>query len=381
MRGKRGKTSFAASAAALLALALACGEPLGPLEARWVHVADFPPDVRSINGISAYLSGEEGKEEVGVYAAVERVGAYDALVRCSRYGYAVEFDMNERYGGGSLADVAGYGGCLWASGAKSSAKTTVPFISRKPFGGEWEEVPVPYRPGAAASAVVPLNDADCWFLVDDHYRQGEHRGTLAKYDRGAVTTYENLGEVTVALSLDPGRRGYAAPPRLYAVTSGGAPVKVFITEDAGASWAEETLPPDVVPGFHLSTATAAATAGRDLYIIANLGYEGEAGNYSAVVKRAGPPGGGEYEAAFIGREGPYFKDLTGLAFLHPGYRDYGLGVGTDTTLLFDEGSVYFERLPYGIEFAEVVVSKSHADGFFAVGNNSAFGGWELMYHP
>jgi hypothetical protein len=97
------------------------------------------------------------------------------------------------------------------------------------------------------------------------------------------------------------------------------------------------------------------------------------------VKRTGPPGGGEYEAAFIAREGPYFKGLAGLAFYHPGYRDYGLGVGRATTVLFDEGNVYLERLPYNLEFAGVVASKT--DGFFAVGNNSAFGGWELMYHP
>ncbi len=380
---KRRIKAFAGAALAgtvLLAVALSCGEALEPLDARWVHVADFPPDVQRVNGISAYLSGEEAKEEVGVYAVVERVGAYDALVKCSRYGFSVELDMSEIYDGGSLADVATRGGDIWISGAKVSGGITVPFILRKPYQGEWEEVPVPYRPGAAVSAVVAVNEADCWFLVDDEYRQGTHRGTLHKYSPGGNTTYAALGDVTVVLSVDPGRRGYAAPPRLYAVTRGGEPVKVFVTEDAGASWAEETLPPDVVPGFHLTAATAAATAGGDLYLIVSLGDEGEAANYCAVVKRTtGPPGGGEYEAAFIAREGPYFKGLASLAFYHPGYRYYGLGVGRATTVLFDEGNVYLERLPYNLEFAGVVASKT--DGFLAVGNNMAFGGWELLYHP
>jgi hypothetical protein len=362
-------------------MALSCGEALGPLEPRWVHVADFPPDVLRVNGISPYWSTEEFKEEVGVYAVVERGGAYDALVKCSRYGFSIELEMNERYDGGSLADVASYGGGLWISGAKVSGKIKAPFILRKPYPGEWEEIPVPYRPGAAVSAVVPINEADCWFLVDDHYRPGTHHGTLYKYSRGEVTTYAALGDVTVARAKYPGRRGHAAPPRLYAVTCGGAPAKVFATEDEGASWAEETLPPDVVPGYHLLTATAApaATAGLDLYLIVDLGYEGEAGRYGAVVKRTGPPGSGEYEPVFIATEGPYFADLSSLAFVHPGYRDYGLGVGYRTTVLFDEGNVYLERLPYPLDFAEVVVSET--DGFFAVGNNSAFGGWELMYHP
>jgi hypothetical protein len=361
--------------AALLALLLSCGEPLEPLEARWVHVADFPPDVQWINGISAYWLSEE----VGVYAAVEQRPDSYALVKCSRYGYAVEFDMNERYGGGSLADVSDYGGNLWISGAKASGKTTAPFILRKPYGGEWEEVPVPYRPGAAVSAVVPTNQADCWFLVDGHYRQGTHRGTLNKYSRGEITAYAALGDVTIAQAMDPGRFGYSAPPRLYAVTCGGEPVKVFVTADEGASWAEEALPPDVVPGFRLTAATAAAAAGPDLYLVVSLGDKGEAANYCAVVKRTGPPGGGEYEAAFIAREGPYFKNLASLAFYHPGYRDYGLGVGTATTVLFDEGNVFLERLPYRLEFAEVAAAET--DGFFAVGRNSAFGGWELLYHP
>jgi hypothetical protein len=359
---------------ALVALALSCGEPPGPLEPRWAHVANFPQDIQWVNGISPYWSSEELKEEVGVYAVVERRGAYDALVKCSRYGSSVEFEMNERYGGGSLADVATYGLTIWISGAKVSGEKTAPFILRKPNLGEWEEIPVPPRPGAAVSAVVPINEADFWFLVDDDHWQRTRRGTLAKYARGAVTTYDGFGDVTIVRTLDPGR-----PARLYAVTCRGEAVKVFVTADEGGSWAEETLPPDVVPGHHLLAATAAATAGPDLYLIVDLGYEGEAGNYCAVVRRSGAPGAGEYEAVFIATEGPYFRGLSRLAFLHPGYRDYGLGVGSDTTVLFDEGNVYMERLPYPLEFAEVVVSET--GGFLAVGHNSAFGGWELLYHP
>jgi len=354
---------------------LSCGEPLGPLEPRWAHVADFPPEVSWVNGISAFWDNDG----VGVYAVVERRGGGAALVKCSRYGSSSELEMNERYDGGSLADVATYGLSIWISGAKVSGKISTPFILRKLKPGEWEEIPVPHRPGAAVSAVVPINEADFWFLVDGDSRRGTHEGTLAKYSRGAVTTYDGLGEVTVALSLDPGRRGHQDPPRLYAVTGGGEPVKVFVTADEGASWAEETLPPDVVPGYHLLAATAAATAGPDLYLIADLGYEGEAGRYCAIVKRAGPPGGGEYEAVFIATEGPYFGGISSLAFLHPGYRDYGVGVGNDTTALFDEGNVYLERMPYPLDFDEVVVSAT--SGFLAVGSNRGFGGYELMYHP
>ncbi len=375
---KSPNVGLAALTAAVVAVT-SCGEPLGPAETGWVPVANFPQDVQWVNGISPYWLNETFKEEVGVYAVVERRAAGDALVKCSRYGLSTEFEMNERYDGGSLADVATYGFSIWISGAKVSGKISTPFILRKLKPGEWQEIPVPHRPGAAVSAVVPINEADFWFLVDDHYRRGTHEGTVAKYSGGAVTTYEGLGEVTAALSLDPGRRGHQEPPRLYAVTRGGEPAKVYVTADEGASWAEEPLPPDVVPGYHLLAATAAAAAGPDLYLIVDLGYEGEAGRYGAVVKRTGPPGAGKYEAVFVAPHGPYFGGLASLAFLHPGYRDYGLGVGSDTTVLFDEGSVFLERMPYRLEFSEVVLSET--SGFLAVGNNMAFGGWELMYHP
>jgi hypothetical protein len=347
---------------------------LGPLQARWVHVADFPADISWVNAISPYWF-----DEVGVYAVAKRNDTY-VLTKCSRHEFSTEFDMSERYDGGWLADVAGYGLSVWISGAKVSGKITAPFVLRKPNLGEWKEIPVPYRPGATVSAVVPVNESDCWFLVDDGYRRGTHEGTLAKYSRGAVTTYEGFGNVTVALAADPGRRGRVAPSRLYAVTSGeGEPIRVFITADEGATWAEEMLPPDVAPGHSVRSARAGATAGFDLYLILGLGREGEMGTYDAVVKRTGPPGRAEYAPVFIAPEGPHFHGLASLAFLHPGYRDYGLGVGSDTTVLFDEGNVYLERLPYRLKFNEVVLSET--SGFLAVGMNEAFGGYELLYHP
>ncbi len=367
---KRRNVALLAVTAAVIGV-MNCGEPLGPLEARWVNVADFPPDISRVNAISPFWLNEE----VGVYAVAERRGAYDALVKCSRHGFSTEFEMNERYDDGCLADVAGYGGSVWISGAKVSGKITAPFVLRKPNLGEWKEIPVPYHPGAAVSAVVPINESDCWFLIDDRYGRGTHEGTLAKYAGGAVTTYEGFGDVTVVRTVDPGR-----PERLYAVTCGGEPVKVFVTADEGASWAEETLPRDVVRGHSVRSASAATAAGPDLYVILGLGHEGEiGGTYSAVVKRTGPPGVGEYAVAFLAPPGPYFAGITSMAFIHPGYRSYGIGVGSDTTVLFDEGNVYLERLPYRLKFNEVVLSA--AGGFLSVGMNEAFGGYELLYHP
>jgi hypothetical protein len=246
--------------------------------------------------------------------------------------------------------------------------------------GGWTEVQLTGYSEWAISTVITINRDDCWVLLDDCYYSGDHDGLLAKYTGGELKVYNELGPVT---AIYPYTR--YSPMTLYAVSyaqGGYAPgelPKVYISADGGASWAEETLPEDIVQGREISRAYAGGGFGPDVYILAECG-----NNAWAVIRRTGAPGAGEYELAFLAYGGPYFTTLNSIAFRNPhspprGVSADGVAVGRETSVVFDEGNVYLEKLPYALDLSRVI--PYGGNGFFAVGKNEAFGGYELLYHP
>jgi hypothetical protein len=386
MGGNRGMRRAAtralwAGGVAVLIL-LSCGEPLEPREAGWVTVARFP--LKGDSGVnSIYTRG--GTIWAAVYEETDPGQVTRAkIVTYDEGEFAVEYESPPEYEYAELADIAfdRTGDRGWAVGIKGEENNPYAplLLAYDPRAEEWKERNVEGFGEVAFCAALPISNDGVWVLVDDHYLPGDRDGLLTKYSAGRFNVYENLGPVT---AIYPYTR--YSPQTLYAVSyaqNGYAPgelPKVYISANRGASWAQETIPADVVRGRVISRAFAGAGYGPDAYILAECG-----NNAWAVIRRSGGPGAGEYELAFLGHGGPYFNTLNGIAFRDPhspprGISVDGVAVGRETSVLFDEGNVYLEKLPYALDLTRVVLYGG--SGFFAIGKNEAFGGWELLYHP
>ncbi len=359
-----------------------CGEPLGPLEPGWVTVGVFPLESHSgVNSICA--KGGPVWAVAYEYVYPEQVTRAKIISYADRQ-FLVEYESPPEYEYAELADIAfvRYGEKGWAVGQRKEEKGPFkPFmLVYEPKSHEWKEKDVEGFNGAAFCKVIPINDEEIWVLIDDNYYSGDHDGLLAKYTGGELKVYNDLGPVT---AVYPYTR--YSPITLYAVSyaqDGYAPgelPKVYISADDGASWAEETFPEDLMQGREISRAYAGAGFGPDVYILAECG-----NNAWAVIRRTGPPGAGEYELAFLAHAGPYLTTLHSIAFRKPhspprGISVDGVAVGRETSVVFDEGNVYLEKLPYALDLSRVI--SYGGNGFFAVGKNEAFGGYELLYHP
>ena len=369
-------------AAALLALALSCGEPLGPLEVGWVTVARFPLEGNSgVNSI--YTKGGIIRAAVYEYVYPEQV-TRAKIMTYAEGEFGVEYESPPEYGHAELADIAFEfkGNQGWAVGIKREANEPAGplLLAYDPRTEEWNEEDVEGFGEVVFSAVLPINPDEFWVLVDDNYYSGDRDGLLAKYSDGRFNVYDNLGPVT---AIYPYTR--YSPTTLYAVSYAengygpGESAKVYISADEGATWAEETFPEDLMQGREISRAYAGAGFGPDVYILAECDY-----GAWAVIRRTGPPGAGEYELAFLAHGGPYLTALSNIAFRNPdspprGISVDGVAVGRETSVVFDEGNVYLEKLPYALDLTRIVLYGGN--GFFATGKNEAFGGWELLYHP
>ena len=366
---------------------LSCGEPLAPVEPGWVTVGVLPLESRSgVNSI--YARGGP------VWAVAYEYVYPGPVTRAKIISYAdrqflVEYESPPEYEYAELADIAfvRYGEKGWAVGGKSENNEWGPYMLKYDYvlayDGRalgWKEVRLDGFRERALSAVMPINDEEIWVLIDDNYYSGDHDGLLAKYTGGEFKVYNELGPVT---AVYPYTR--YSPMTLYAVSyaqGGYAPgelPKVYISADGGASWAEETLPEDIVQGREISRAYAGGGFGPDVYILAECGNDAW-----AVIRRTGAPGAGEYELAFLAYGGPYFTTLNSIAFRNPhspprGVSADGVAVGRETSVVFDEGGVYLEKLPYALDLSNAI--SFGGNGFFAVGKNQAFGGYELLYHP
>jgi|GEM_PF-1920697 len=382
MRSKYIKTSFLALVVAALLGLVRCGEPLEPQEAGWVTVARFPLE-RNAGVNSIYTNGYTIWAAVYEYVYPEQV-TRTKIMTYAEGEFRVEYESPPEYKFADLADIAfeRSGDKGWAVGQKREGEgSSKPFVLvYEPRAREWKEEDVTGLDEAAFSKVMPINDKEIWVLIDHSYHSGDHEGLLAKYSNGELNVFKALGPVT---AIYPYTR--YSPMTLYAVSyarDGYAPgelPKVYISADAGASWAEETFPEDLMQGRVISRAYAGGAFGPDLYILIECGNNGW-----GVVRRTGAPGVGEYELAFLAYGGPYLTALNSIAFRNPhspprGISADGVTVGRDTSVVFDEGTVYLEKLPYALDLTAVVLYGGN--GFFAVGKNEAFGGWELLYHP
>jgi len=374
---------FLGTAAALVALALSCGEPLGPLEPRWAKFDGFPAGC-NVLALSASPWGD------GTLRAVARNAEYKyVILKYFRGEFTEEYVCPYEYDQAWVADVAFGGSQGWAVGGKRRGNVRVPLVLR--YGGAdagWLELEMPAGAEGVVSAAYPTAaDRAVWFLIDKDYDEGEflmnglRKGTLARYSQGELKFYEKLGRVTAALSSDPRAAGvvYAVSCPLKEYSEGEEAV-IFVSGDNGGTWAEEKLRRDHLLGYEINWVRAVGVDSADLYLLAGL----EPHGFMGLIKRTGAPGVGVYGLVFLARYGPYFNELRGMAFHDPtGSTAAGgaeaVAVGDETCVVRCDGRFYQEVLPYPVTMTSVTYAGG--TGFWATARNKVIGGYELWYHP
>jgi hypothetical protein len=367
--------AVAASALAgsfLLALALSCGEALGPEPPAWVTRATFPEGTGQIGGLAAdSLRGY-------VYAAAGGKGS-SVIWRYDGRGFSEDYAPPYEYGEAWLTDIAYAGSVGWAAGGKVAGGEDSPYLIRNFSRSEWLEVPLATNTRGSISAVQPANDHVCWFTVCDDYIRviNRRRGTLARYRDGEVEVYPDLGEVTCAVSSAGGGRSGGYVVFAAEAVAGGTRVgdsRVFVSADGGASWADERLEFHSPVGEAMAEVRAECALGTDLYLFVDF-----ANGYNGVVKRTGPPGQGEYELVFYATEGSNFKWLNDVVVADGNiHHARGMAVGYDTSVVYDGPGWKIEEVAYpaNIEY----VAPSADGGFWAAAEDLTSGRSELFYH-
>lgn len=359
----------------LLTFFAACTEePLPPVEGRWVKIADFPPNIKEVasidcNGRGIYAVGED--TEIDKHVVMSYVNG----------AFSTDFIIPEEFRRGCFADVSTHNRGGWVVGGKyESGKVRPLLINYNTYEHTWEEINLNGVPDGILSTIINISAEESWLLLDQSWYAGDHDGFLIKYANGSAYVYPEFGALTAVYT-----ESQHLPRTLFAATyvpKGGeveGSIKIYITTDCGASWVVETLPPRLVNGREIIAAYARGYYGPAVYFSVRFA-DGALG----IVKRKGPPGRGVYEPVFIAYSGPYFHDLNSIAFRDPHSQPYGVSVdgvavGIETTVVFDEGSVCLERLPYPMELNSA--TRANGNGFFAVGRNLTFHDYELLFHP
>ncbi len=361
---------------------LSCGEPLGPRESGWVKLAEFPS--HSVNAVC---------ERDGILRAVGENDTGGVIL--VRYGitFSTEYVSPSNYEDAQLTDIVSGLRGGWAGGSRRINGVLRPFLLRYAGrwpSGKWEELDTATFPPGRITAVYRISDDDCWLLIDKTSGRsrppgapGAARGLLAKYSAGELKEYNDFGLVSAI------QTNYEARPNiLYAVTWPSKEygvvyddVKVFITADDGGSWADETVPRDIIRGRRIARAFAAGYDVDHFYVIAEFGEKGPIG----ILRRPAGLEFSPYELFFLSYEGPYFHDLTGVVFRKPQQGPYGISVdgvavGELTSVVVDDGEVFLEKLPYPLELVSPV-ARDRTSGFWAIGKNLVLGPDELLYHP
>jgi hypothetical protein len=311
--------------AALLALALSCGEPHLPQPSAWQERARFPGDVRRVDDVAVDAGGS-------LYFAVEKRDNVGTIYKYD--GSTLKEVFRSRYADSTLGSVGCGGGKIWAAGIKYEGAEERAYCVRSDDSVRWEEIDVPENLGLwNLGGARPTANGTVWFI-------GSTKGEDAVYTyRDGVWTMhpETAGAYTLRLAVTARGRAFA-----YHVEN--KVLKMLISDDGGASWTEERVSLDD-PRFDLDRPSAfdTAVAGDSIYLSGRLSSDLEGFDFKGVVGREdAPPGQGRYYVAFASPHGEYFYDLSEMAFRSV---DEGYCVGSQTSIRLERGKWIKEIMP------------------------------------
>jgi hypothetical protein len=357
----------------IILFAACTGEPLPPEDPQWIKIADFPPNIKKVGSIKyngTIIRAVANDTNLNKYVVV----SYENSV------FATEFVMPGEFSRGWFADYSFLyrGGCV-VGGIIEGGKTRPLFIDYNDQQ-TWKEANLNGLPDGTLSTIVYTGTDLSWLLLDESWYPGDHDGFLVKYFNNSAHLYQEFGPIT-AVYVDSGYLSHTIIAASYVpkgrTTEGD--IKIYISSDGGASWLIEPLPARLVKGREIVAAEARGHFGGHVYFPVRFA-DGAIG----IIKREGPPGRGVYEPVFVGYAGPYFQDIDSIGFRDSHSEPYGISVdgvavGLETTLVFDEGLVYLEKIPYPLELSSVI--PADGNGFFSVGRDLTFRDYDLLYHP
>jgi hypothetical protein len=271
---------------------------------------------------------------------------------------------------------------ILAVGNKTTAAGVAPYAV-KVDNETWEaeELVLPPLPGRTISGVYNLGSNNAfWLLLSDHDAgfYGKHAGVAALCWFGDFKSFEFLGPVTAWV----GGRGGDFYALEYAGDTDEPPGKgpgyngrgrFYITTDYGDTWHTELFP--------------ANFGDRSVHAAEIVGYW-ESRIYIKVLFKDGATGlawrstdvNGSYMLVFVSYAGPYFQNLVGCVG-QTGTSDSwdlseGIGVGTNTTVVFQGGAWSLERFTLPLDFVGV---DAYFTGYLGLGRD--YFGWGVYTHP
>jgi hypothetical protein len=376
MRGKitnaisPAQAALAAVAAGFLIWA-ACGEE-ETLERRssWREVATFPYEAGHVR--DGAVAADGAFYAAAAYRKDSFSDPYGVVYRSS--GGALEEVFRSPYAGSGFGAIGAGGGAVWAAGAQKAGLDYRPYIVRL-AEGRWEEVDVPPEVnGMSFNAVYPRGRDFCWFKSEEG---------IYTYDGGAWRSVLDLNESRGGddFFVNAAGRAFLVAPASKANPPGATAVKLFASDDRGASWHEEKIvTPDPSRPF-FSPFVILGGAGDSLYARARLLLPGaETTNYNlntlVIFRRdEAPAGSGTYYVVFESGKAEYFGDVWAMAFRAP---DEGYAVGPYTSVALERGEWYVEawQKTFSPWLEDVAAGPS---GYWAIGM-PRYEGPRRLYH-
>lgn len=342
---------------------LSCGEALGPAANSWQKIAEFEDGIGLRIGGLAVSGGD-------VYVATKRDSPAELAIFVYNGGRLEEdWVLPDAGGAGRMVGLDKIDSVVWAGGTRSEKGEPInyfPLLVRN-NGSGWREIDLGSNPGfGGIGRVYPVSDEVCWLLTDEE-RAGPWYGSLVLYDNGALREFPGFTRVTAAYDADA--------KILYVIhRKKGKFVEVAITADDGNDWVYEKAVLKAIPGADVEKADILPPIVYRNHLYFAL-RPVSSGIWTAIYRRTGAPGAGEYELVFFSNLGPYFRFVDDFAADDTRL----MGTGTDTCLIYDGERWQMERLPY--EHTSFNGLGAAPTGFYATANNETSGELELLFHP
>jgi hypothetical protein len=333
------------AAAVLAALALSCGEPLGPRPFPWTEVYTFPGNVR-VSAVTRYPHGltfASGSVRDGTPAREYAVLYNDEAEFAEAYRSPhpdSAFEAVRSYF---------YRHCV-AVGWRVAGTARRPLVVRYEGGTVYTEVDIPADVTASSfTKVYPLNEGVYWILGDD----GVYLYEWGRWRRVA----DAAGASDSDLAVTEGGRAF-----YLRLTGGGA--ELAISDDLGASWTTEAV--RFNPGlYEINPAYGVVIepAGETVYLAARASVAGGDSPYAIIGLRDGAaPGNGSFDVAFAAN-----ADARGVAVKAMAFKDEakGAAVGPGTSLTL-EGEWRVDAVAPGLAMDFVDMAPDMGTGFYAV---------------